>query len=182
MSFDHFLMTVAETDEADISIFVTLACPRIATSVARDASSDSTMLTAQPRRFRPSRRPGWSQMAHLREAVSLGGTATPSRLLPPGAQRRGTPMIQSRNSMSATAPGFERINLLRDASTKGMSDLAPDGEPCTTSRMSRDHEAYAETRTIVASNSVDSSTATCVTASGRRRLIAGIRSIRALVL
>ncbi len=163
VSFGHFLIKqVAEEisrESPNISTFVTLSpAPGFAAWVTRERQqTDSTMLTAQDRAALVHLdTQGWWQMTHLREAVQQSLCHAAASYFLQARSKRGTPIDPVARFHLGNGARLEQINLLGDTSTKGMSqshglmvnylyDLK---------NIERNHEAYAENRTIVASNGV----------------------------
>jgi malonyl-CoA decarboxylase len=163
VSFGHFLIKqVAEEisrEISNISTFVTLSpAPGFAAWLARERQqSDSTLLTAQDRAALVHLdTQGWWQMTHLREAVQDGLCHAAASYFLQARGKSGTPVDPVARFHLGNGARLEQINLLGDTSAKGMTqshglmvnylyDLKT---------IERNHEAYAENRTIVASNGV----------------------------
>ena len=163
VSFGHFLIKqVAEEisrEIPNIATFVTLSpAPGFAAWLARERQQvPSTMLTEEDKAaLAHLDTEGWWQMAHLREAVQEALCHAAACYFLQARTKRGTPVDPVARFHLGNGARLEQIDLLADTSSKGMSqshglmvnylyDLK---------NIEKNHEAYAENRTIVASNGV----------------------------
>jgi malonyl-CoA decarboxylase len=163
VSFGHFLIKqVAEEisrEIPNIGTFVTLSpAPGFAAWLAHERQQvPSAMLTEEDRAaLAHLDTDGWWQMAHVREAVQEALCHAAACYFLQARSKRGTPVDPVARFHLGNGARLEQINLLADTSSKGMSqshglmvnylyDLK---------NIEKNHEAYAENRTVVASNGV----------------------------
>jgi malonyl-CoA decarboxylase len=163
VSFGHFLIKqVAEEisrEMPNISTFVTLSpVPGFADWLARERQqAASTFLTEEDKAaLAHLDTQGWWQMANLRDAVKESLCHAAASYFLHARNKRGTPVDSVARFHLGNGARLEQINLLADTSSNGMSrshglmvnylyDLK---------NIEKNHEAYAENRTVVASNGV----------------------------
>jgi malonyl-CoA decarboxylase len=163
VSFGHFLIKqVAEEisrEMPNITTFVTLSpAPGFAAWLAAErADAASTLLTEEDRvALAHLDTQGWWQMTHLREAVQDALSHAAACYFLYARNKRGTPVDSVARFHLGNGARLEQIDLLADTSSNGMSrshglmvnylyDLK---------NIEKNHEAYAENRTVVASNAV----------------------------
>jgi malonyl-CoA decarboxylase len=163
VSFGHFLIKqVAEEisrEMPNISTFVTLSpAPGFADWLARERQQTASTLLNEEDKAALAHldTQGWWQIAELREAVQDSLCHAAASYFLQARNKRGTPVDSVARFHLGNGARLEQINLLADTSANGMSrshglmvnylyDLK---------NIEKNHEAYAENRTVVASNGV----------------------------
>jgi len=163
VSFGHFLIKqVAEEisrEIANISTFVTLSpAPGFAAWLAQERQQAPSNILSEEDRAALTHldTQGWWQIANLREAVQEPLCHAAASYFLQVRNKRGTPLDPVARFHLGNGARLEQIDFLADASAKGMSqsyglmvnylyDLK---------NIEKNHEAYAENRTVVASNAV----------------------------
>jgi malonyl-CoA decarboxylase len=163
VSFGHFLIKqVAEEisrEIPNIATFVTLSpAPGFAAWLARERQQSASLMLSDEERAALAHldTQGWWQMPHLREAVQDALCHAAACYFLQARSKGGTPVDPVARFHLGNGARLEQINWLADTSSNGMSrsyglmvnylyDLKS---------IEKNHEAYAENRTVVASNGV----------------------------
>jgi malonyl-CoA decarboxylase len=163
VSFGHFLIKqVAEEisrEIPNISTFVTLSpVPGFAEWLARERAREiSTVLTEDDRAALANLDvQGWWQMADMRDAVREPLVRAAAWYFLHARNKRGTPLDPVARFHLGNGARLEQIDWLADTSTKalGQSHALMVNYLYDLKNIEKNHEAYAETRTIVTSSAV----------------------------